>query len=64
MIGKISRHSFSICNVYSEIYVVGGCDGDIITNHCERYDAKTNSWKRLAPFVTPVKNASVCVFNN
>ncbi|KAL4453697.1 hypothetical protein ABPG74_009593 [Tetrahymena malaccensis] len=64
MLGKTSRHSFGICSIYTDIYVIGGCDGEIITNQCERYDTRTNSWKRLSPLLTPVKNASVCVFNN
>lgn len=49
MIGKVSRHGFAFCTVGTDIYVIGGCDGESIIDSCERYDTVGNAWKSIAP---------------
>lgn len=38
MPGKIGRYSFAVCTVFTQIYVIGGYDGDILTGNCDRFD--------------------------
>ena len=64
MLGKYSRHSFGICSISESVYVVSGCDGDETVSNCERYNSRTDEWKSLGKSIKPVRNCSICVFNN
>jgi len=58
------RRQFGLCYMSKNLFVVGGYVNGIVSNHCERYDIRSNEWLEIAPMPKKLREVSICAFNN
>jgi len=59
-----TRSAFGLCYMSKNLFAIGGLVNGQISSNCERYDIRSNKWIKLAPMSRPLREVSVCSFNN
>jgi len=59
-----TREEFGFCYMSKNLFAIGGIVDGVISNKCERYDIRANKWIKIAPMTRPLREVSVCGFNN
>jgi len=59
-----TREEFGFCYMSKNLFAVGGLVDGVISNKCERFDIRANKWIKIAPMTRPLREVSICSFNN
>jgi len=59
-----NRKEFGLCYMSKNVFAIGGVVDGVISNKCERYDIRANKWIKIAPMSRPLREVSICSFNN
>jgi hypothetical protein len=59
-----NRKEFGLCYMSKNVFAIGGVVNGAISNKCERFDIRANKWVKIAPMTRPLREVSLCSFNN